>query len=327
MRATFRDVHAAETRPRRRSGKRPRVEYRLPSLRNPPNFRPLVTVAIPFFNEQRFLPNAVATVRAQTESSWELLLIDDGSTDESGALADAIALADPERVHVVRHPGGGNRGLPASRNLAIDRGRGEFFCFLDADDLWSEFKLATQLELLGRHVDAVMVCGPSRHQPLGVEEPGPIVPVCANAPRVLRRGQFARMRMRGRLTTPPPSDVMYRLATLREAGGVPVGAPMLEDQRTFVAVSLFGRVVVDDRPLTTYTVRNDSMYGSTRDDGRAQVDSHREFERWVVATCSRQGLQGLSVVACLLERRLWRGVGRRLRTLRSRAYRRQAGHE
>ncbi|MDO9174222.1 MAG: glycosyltransferase, partial [Actinomycetota bacterium] len=202
-----------------------------------------------------------------------------------------------------------------SRNLAIGAARGRHLCFLDADDLWSEHKLATQLELFRTHPEVVMVCGPSRHQPLGEAELGPLVPVCADAPRVLRRGQFARMRMRGHLTTPPPSDVMYRLATLRRVGGVPDGPAMLEDQRTFVAVSLAGPVFVDDRPLTTYTVRNDSLYGSTRDDGLAEVRHHRAVERWVVASCRRQGPAGWWVIACLLERRLRRGVGRRLRML------------
>ena len=280
-----------------------------------PDSHPRVTVAIPFFNEQRFLPAAVAAVRAQTESSWELLLVDDGSTDGSSDLADAIARAHPGQVTVLRHPGGKNRGLPASRNLAIRAARGDHLCFLDADDQWSPHKLAAQLEMFRAHPDAAMVCGPSYHQPLGADDPGPIVPVCSTAPRLLRRGQFARMRVRGALTTPPPSDVMYRLATLRSAGGVPDGPPVIEDQRTYIAVSLRGAVFVDDRPFTTYTVRNDSLYGSTRNDDLVQVANHREFERWVVHTCSRAGVHGWSVIAVLYWHRLRRGVGRRLRAL------------
>lgn len=274
-------------------------------------------MAIPFFNELRFLAAAVDSVRTQTETSWELLLVDDGSTDGSSQLADEIARACPGRIAVLRHPGAENRGLPASRNLAIDAARGDHLCFLDADDLWSPHKLATQLELFRAHPEVVMVCGPSRHQPLGDERPGPVVPVCTGAPRVLARGQFARMRMRGHLTTPPPSDVMYRLATLRRAGGVPDGPSVIEDQRTYVTVSLLGPVFVHDRPLTTYTVRPDSLYGSTRSDGLVQVQNHREFERWVVTTCATHGPVGFSVIACLFERRLRRGVGRRLRTLTS----------
>lgn len=284
-------------------------------LRSQAVSHPRITVAIPFFNEQRFLAAAVGAVQAQTERSWELLLVDDGSTDGSSHLAEELASADEDRIFVIRHNGGSNRGLPASRNLAIDRARGEFMCFLDADDEWSPHKLAAQLEMFKTHPRAVMVCGPSRHQPLGADEPGPIVQVCAAAPRLLRRGQFARMRMRGTLTTPPPSDVMYRLATLRSAGGVPDGPAVIEDQRTYVAVSLRGPVFVDDRPLTTYTVRNDSLYGSTRSDDLVQVANHRQFEHWVVRTCARAGVHGFAVIAVLFGHRLRRGVGRRLRAL------------
>ncbi len=287
----------------------------LVSLQAPASSRPLVTVAIAFLDERRFLAAAVGTVRNQTGESWELLLIDDGSTDGSSELADDIAMSDPERIFTLRHPGGVNRGLTASRNLAIARARGEFLCFLDADDLWAEHKLATQLEAFFVHPEAVMVCGPSRHQQLDVVEPGPTVPVCAGAPRLLRRGQFARMRMRGTLTTPPPSDVMYRVNTLRLVGGVPAGPSVIEDQRTFIAVSLRGPVFVGDQPLTIYTVRNDSLYGSTRQDDLAQVSTHREFERWVAQLARRSGVHGLAVIIALIDRRLRRGITRRLRAI------------
>jgi glycosyltransferase involved in cell wall biosynthesis len=279
-------------------------------------------VAIPFFNEQKYLAAAVESVRCQTEGSWELLLVDDGSTDGSSQLADEIAGTDPTRIFVLRHQDGRNRGLPASRNLAIDRARGEFLCFLDADDLWSQHKLAAQLEMFRTHPRAVMVCGPSLHQPSETRTPGPTVPVCKGAPRLLRRSQFARKRMRGTVTTPPPSDPMFRVRALQTVGGVPHRSPMaqdqrIEDQRLYVAISLLGPVFVDDRRLTTYTVRHDSISGSARADGLEQVRIHREFERWVVKVCLRAGPRGLVVIAALLERRLRRGVVRRLR-MRSR---------
>lgn len=271
-----------------------------------------VTVAIAFLDEMRFLADAVDEVRRQTLEAWRLILVDDGSTDGSSEIADEFARADPERIAVVRHEGRVNRGLAASRNLAIHHASTEFLCFLDADDLWSPDKLVTQLDAFATYPDAVMVCGPSWHRPLGGPPPGELVAVCAGAPRLLRRGAFARMRMRGTVTTPPPSDVMYRLATLREVGGVPEGPGVIEDQRTYVAVALRGPVAVLDRPLTTYHVRTDSLYGSTRDDGMQQVRTHREFERWVVRHCARRGLHGAATIAALMERRLRRGMRRRL---------------
>lgn len=287
----------------------------LTNLSAPTDTSPLVTVAIPFLNEERFLASAVQCVTSQTETSWELLLVDDGSSDGSGAIADQFAASSTDRIRVLRHADGGNRGLPASRNLAIDQARGEFLCFLDADDLWSPEKLATQLTMFDLHPRAVMVCGASLHQSTRPGSPASSVPVLRRAPRLLGRGQFARMRMRGTVTTPPPSDPMYRLAEVRSAGGVSLGSSLIEDQRLFIAMSLRGSIYVDDRQLTTYTVRDDSISGSSRADGLEQVRIHREFERWVVAFCRRSGLHGYAVIASLMHRQLMRGTSRRLRML------------
>jgi glycosyltransferase involved in cell wall biosynthesis len=258
----------------------------------------------------------VHSVQCQTESAWELLLVDDGSTDRSAVIADELAAADPERIRVLRHDGGVNRGLVASRNLAIAEARGEFLCLLDADDRWEPDKVERQLAALRSRPEVVMMCGPSWHAPEGDRNRATAVAVCRNAPRVLRTAQFARMRMRGKLTTPPPSDPMYRTAAIRQAGGVPEGPMFLEDQRLLVAVSLIGEIFVDDRPLTTYTVRDDSMTGNSRADGMALVGVHQLFERWVVEHCRGRGWRGASVRLSLLIRRLQRGVGRRLRERR-----------
>jgi glycosyltransferase involved in cell wall biosynthesis len=288
------------------------------SLLAPTDTAPVVTVAIPFLNEEQFLASAVQCVTAQTATSWELLLVDDGSTDGSPAIADRLAASAPGRIHVLRHPNGENRGLPESRNLAIHHARGEFLCFLDADDLWSPNKVAVQLAMFAANPRAVMVCGTSRHQPASSAQAAVDVPVCRRAPRLLGRGQFARMRMRGTVTTPPPSDPMYRVNALRAVGGVPTGGTFAEDQRMFVALSLAGPIYVDDRQLTTYTLRDDSISGVSRYDGLEQVRIHREFERWVVVFCRRAGLHGYAVIAALTHRRIVRGTTRRLRLLRRR---------
>ncbi len=271
---------------------------------------PSVTVVIAFFNEERYLPAAVESVRQQTMSDWELVLVDDGSSDGSPAIANA-ALADPARVRVVRHPDGGNAGLPASRNLGLAAARAPYLCFLDADDRWCRHKLARQVALMSSCPKLVMICGPSWHEDADGRHPRQLVDVSPLAPRLIRRGRFARLMVRGALRTPPPSDVMYRVDALRQLGGVPDGPTMHEDQRTFVAVSLTGQVMVLDEPLTTYTVRSDSVYGSQREDPMSLVRQHRAYEDWVTRYGVRHGLYGIAVVMTLLMHRLQRGLGRR----------------
>ncbi len=269
-------------------------------------------MAIAFRDEERFLARAIDAVLAQSMRAWELLLVDDGSTDGSPAIADRAAAADPRRVRVLRHPGGVNAGLPASRNLAIAEAAAPLLCFLDADDLWAPEKLERQAVQLQRHPSAVMVCGPSWHEDVDGRLPRVRVDVWRRAPRLVRRGRFPRLMVRGAVRTPAPSDVMYRLDALRAAGGVPAGPNMHEDQRTFVAVGLLGPVLVTDDPLTTYTVRGDSMYGAHRADGMALVRQHQTYEAWVTRFALRAGPYGVAVVVTLFVHRLRRGLARRL---------------
>lgn len=103
---------------------------------------PLVSVVIPVFNAERYLAESAASVLGQGWPEIELLLVDDGSTDDSPRIARELA-ADP-RVRLLSEENGG----PArARNAGIRASRGEFVAFLDADDLWLPGKLRRQIPL------------------------------------------------------------------------------------------------------------------------------------------------------------------------------------
>ena len=120
---------------------------------------PLVSVIIIFLNEQRFLSEAIESVLEQTCSNWELLLVDDGSTDASTGIARRYSECDAQRVRYLEHPSHTNRGMSASRNLGIQEARGEYVALLDADDVWLQDKLARQLEIMEQRPEAAMVYG------------------------------------------------------------------------------------------------------------------------------------------------------------------------
>jgi glycosyltransferase involved in cell wall biosynthesis len=120
-----------------------------------------VTVVIIFLNAERFLEEAIESVLAQTFTSWELVLVDDGSTDRSPQIADQYRVQAPGRVRVVRHPDGLNRGMSASRNLGIRHAEGELVAFLDADDVWLPLKLERQVATLDANPSAALVYGPT----------------------------------------------------------------------------------------------------------------------------------------------------------------------
>ena len=117
---------------------------------------PEVSVVVPFFNAGRFLEECIASVFAQTYTSWELLLVDDGSTDNGTAVARTHVARDPSRVRYFQHPGRERRGASAARNLGIQRARGRYVAFLDADDVWLPGKLEAQVAILEAHPEAAM---------------------------------------------------------------------------------------------------------------------------------------------------------------------------
>ncbi|MEM9563709.1 MAG: glycosyltransferase [Actinomycetota bacterium] len=277
---------------------------------------PLVSVILPFLDERRFLADAVDTVLGQTLGSFELLLVDDGSTDGSGDLADELAAKDPDRILVLRHPGGGNEGLAASRNLGLAAARGGAIAFLDADDRWEPDKLERQLRYLAESPTAGMVAGPTRHRFVDGDRPDEIHPIEPFEPGLLPTGRFARALVREHIPVPPPpSSVLYRATVLAEAGGVPAGNSTYEDQRTFVAVGLVVPTLITGEVLTTYARRPDSIYGRLGGDNVVKSQQRRAFEWWVLRHCRRQLLRrpaAVTVAAALVTHRLRVALGRRL---------------
>jgi glycosyltransferase involved in cell wall biosynthesis len=118
---------------------------------------PLVSVVMAAKNYARFLPVAVESVLAQSFADWELLIVDDGSTDATPAAARPF-LADAR----VRYFRADRLGQPRAKNLGIGLARGEFVAFLDADDAWEPTKLEKQLALFRDNPDVgVVFCGRS----------------------------------------------------------------------------------------------------------------------------------------------------------------------
>ncbi|HET7329406.1 glycosyltransferase family 2 protein [Dyella sp.] len=102
----------------------------------------LVSVIMPVYNAEGWLPRAINSVLAQSHSRLELIAIDDGSSDRSPGMLDAYATFDA-RVRVLRQPRNG--GVAAARNAGIAAARGDYVSFLDADDWWHPAKLEHQL--------------------------------------------------------------------------------------------------------------------------------------------------------------------------------------
>lgn len=113
-----------------------------------------ITIGIPFFNNERTLPDAIRSVFAQTCGDWELLLVDDGSRDASLEIARAVR--DP-RVRVISD--GANRGLPARLNQIVLEAKFDLIGRMDADDMMSPHRFSRQLELMKEQTVQIVTSG------------------------------------------------------------------------------------------------------------------------------------------------------------------------
>ncbi len=111
---------------------------------------PLVSVVIPCYNSEKVIRETIESVLVQTERNFEVIIVDDGSTDDTAAIA--ASSGDP-RIHILRQS---NSGASAARNTGIRAARGSFIAFLDSDDIWFPDFLARTLALLAASPQSVM---------------------------------------------------------------------------------------------------------------------------------------------------------------------------
>lgn len=116
---------------------------------------PLVTVITPTYNRESFLPEAIDGVLAQTFGDFELIVVDDGSTDKSWEILAAYEEKD-NRIRTFRQE---NQGQSVARNRALAEARGKFICFLDSDNYWPAEKLQQQITLFDEHPSVDVIYG------------------------------------------------------------------------------------------------------------------------------------------------------------------------
>ena len=108
---------------------------------------PLISAVIPAYNAAKYLPQVIQSVLNQSYKDWELLIIDDGSTDDTKEVVNGFCEADP-RVKLISKENG---GVSVARNLGAELAKGQLIAFLDSDDLWLEDKLAVHAKYMETH--------------------------------------------------------------------------------------------------------------------------------------------------------------------------------
>jgi glycosyltransferase involved in cell wall biosynthesis len=113
----------------------------------------LVTVVIPTYNRAYCIARAVDSASNQTHSNLEIVVVDDGSTDDTDAVIERCRAADPRIVYLRQD----NRGVAAARNAGLRAARGNYVALLDSDDVWKSWKIELQLRCLDRFPEAGMI--------------------------------------------------------------------------------------------------------------------------------------------------------------------------
>lgn len=220
----------------------------------------MVSIIVPAYNVERYIEACLRSVIAQSVSDWELIVVDDGSTDDTGAICQRVAATDAR----IRYVHQSNSGVAAARNNAMRLAVGEWLMFLDGDDLLDPHILERLLERAAPDVD-IICCGFvafSEESGLRVERGFfPNDMSCASAPEKV---PLYLQLMDGRLEQPPgkkytaigvPWGKLYRARMLRDAGiSFPALRRMQDNLFNTYAFGLCERIVYRNEPLYLYRV-------------------------------------------------------------------------
>jgi glycosyltransferase involved in cell wall biosynthesis len=199
---------------------------------------PRVSIIVPFLNPGGFLQDAIDSVLSQTYESWELLLVDDGSTDQSTRVAKMISGNSGGRIRYLEHPGHANRGMPASRNMGIINSRGVYIANLDADDTWDETFLAEFVSLLDGNPSVAMTFGPMKvwSSWSDAEDSQDWIQSFSFLPnKIIHPPAFLPLMLTGRND---PQGCVFRRTILDEVGLYEESLEMCEDWALFVKIAL-----------------------------------------------------------------------------------------
>jgi glycosyltransferase involved in cell wall biosynthesis len=223
-----------------------------------------ISVVIPAYNSSRYIAETLESVLQQTLPADEVLVVDDGSTDETASIAERFG--PPVRV-ICRS----NSRVAATRNAGIQEAVSEWVGFIDADDLWDSSKLERQMEELARHPGAD-VCYTGRRLLIQNEETTQLGEVVRVPPATQIRQSLFRQ------TSFLPSSVLIRRSTLMAVGGFDIRCAYVEDWDLWLRLLHWGAKFVDcQEPLVHYRIHLDSMTSNSLSTLEGAEDVYRRL--------------------------------------------------
>ncbi len=210
-----------------------------------------ISVIIPAYNAARCLRRAIDSVLQQDYRGFELIVVDDGSTDETALIADSYG----RRLRLIRKSNG---GLSSARNAGIKHAQGEYIAFLDADDWWLPSKLKLQAELMDNQPELVFCSTTTEvHSPEG----GLIQLWRCGTVGTTALEEIFRVNA---FVAGSGSAVMAKKTALLKAGGFDETLRSLEDIDMWMRLAAIGAYACIDTPLTAIEKHPDSMSGDLK---------------------------------------------------------------
>lgn len=279
---------------------------------------PLVSAVIIFLNGEKYIAEAIESVLAQTMTDWELILVDDGTTDGATEIAQRYARLHPGKIIYAEHPGHENRGMSASRNAGLRLARGKYVGFLDADDVWLPEHLRIYTRILEETPELDLVFGrtllwwswASPEARDGVMEPEVPIWRVLEPPYVMLR----MLETSGR-SVPAICAIVARLDAVRAEGGFDDSFRTLyEDQVFFSRMFLSHRSMAIDVVLDRYRQHPESACHAAGGDA-GDAKARPRFLAWLKDHFDARGIADPKLRAALA-RNVWRIEHPRLHRLR-----------
>ncbi|MFQ5903111.1 MAG: glycosyltransferase family 2 protein [Candidatus Binatia bacterium] len=260
---------------------------------------PLVSVIIPAFNCASFINDTLESVYQQTYTNWEIILIDDGSTDETRSVLEA-------HMKRIRYLYQENKGTAAARNTGLSEARGELIAFLDNDDLWLPEKLEMQVRAMHTWSD----CGLVFTNGVMFDESGILIDSLisrrlkqwiegqARADSTMVKGWIFRQLLFGNLIS-SASGVLAKKSCLEKVGGFDDTIPIADDYDLWLRVAQRYPIVLIQSCLYLWRYRQDSQSG-------AREDRHHQWTKASVVVLEKHWRSAPAEIRAVVRRNLSR---------------------
>lgn len=263
----------------------------------PTHKSPLVSNIMIFLNAEQFIHEAIESVFTQTYQNWELVLVDDGSTDQSRVIAQQYAEQYPGQVRYLEHPNHQNRGMSASRNLGIAHARGGYITFLDADDVWLAHKLEQQVAILEAYPDAGMVYGQMQlwYNWAGNFKTGQqdyFVELGVPANTLIQPPQLLINALTKPYQQPGPSNIMIRAKAIQQFGNFEESFREWGEDRTFFAkLQLNVPIFISSEVWVKYRQHPESCCHVTNSNKAQEFAAYQSFHNWLEQYLQDQNIE------------------------------------